>query len=172
MGEKGRMNRTRTPVTIPTRNGKLSGLPLAPPTPPCILTLSYLLTSTVFSNSWNHFGSKSLRILTAVDGFYHAGQQDDVVSNILELVNLAAIDNVFARISRSRVIIAVPKIIGRPSPCRPEAQVRIATTTPSDARCPVTSVITPVRHDLGNVPITLARTRRSPDARSGAQLQI
>ena len=88
-----------------------------------VLTLSYLLTGTVYPNSWTRFSSESLGMLTAVEGFYSAGQQDDAASRMLEPVSHAAPDHVFARISRSGEITMAPRSIGRPSSCGPATLV-------------------------------------------------
>ncbi|KAF8267746.1 hypothetical protein EI94DRAFT_1729486 [Lactarius quietus] len=86
------------------------------------LTLSYLLTGTVYPNSWMRFSPESLGMLTAAEGFYNPGQYDDVASSMLEHVSHAAPD-VFARISKSGDITTVPGSIRRPSLCRPTAPV-------------------------------------------------
>jgi hypothetical protein len=92
-----------------------------------VLTLSYLLTGTVYPNSWTRFGSESLDMFTASEGFYCAGHQpstiDDAASNMVEPVSHATLDRVFAQISRSGDITMVPSSIGRPSPCGPATLV-------------------------------------------------
>jgi hypothetical protein len=120
-----------------------------------LLTLSFLLTGTVYPNSWTRFSSESLGMLT--EGFYRAGQQDDTTwSTMREPVSHATPDHVFARISRSGDITMVPRSIGRPSSCGPATQVdstasllvqvRVPHDTPHGARCSVTSGITLARH--------------------------
>ncbi|KAF8260283.1 hypothetical protein EI94DRAFT_1833944 [Lactarius quietus] len=119
------------------------------------LTLSYLLTGTVYPNSWTRFSSESLGMLTAAEGFYNPGQKDNAVSGMLEPVSHAEPDHVFARISKSGDITMVPTCIRRPSPCGPAAlvdntfsllvQVRMPRDTPHGARCAVTSGITLAR---------------------------
>jgi hypothetical protein len=87
-----------------------------------LLTLSFLLTGTVYPNSWTRFSSESLGMLT--EGFYRPGQQDDSAwSTMREPVSHATPDHVFARISRSGDITMVPRSIGRPSSCGPATQV-------------------------------------------------
>jgi len=125
-----------------------------------VLTLSYLLTGTVYPNSWTRFSSESLGVLTASEGFYRAGQQDDATFGMLEPVSHPAPDHVFARISRSGDITMVPKSIGRPSSCGPSTlvddtvsllvQVRMPHDTPHGAQCTVTAGITLARQ-LGAV---------------------
>jgi hypothetical protein len=87
----------------------------------------YLLTGTVYPNSWTRFSSESLGMLTADEGFYRAGQQDDAASGMLEPVSHATPDHVFARISRSGDITMVPRCIG----CvHPPAVQQPPSTTP------------------------------------------
>jgi len=91
------------------------------------LTLSFLLTGTVYPNSSTRFGSESLGMLTAGERFYRSGHQpqtshhDDDADLDLDLddagpVSHTAPDRVFARISRrSGEITIAPRGIGRPS---------------------------------------------------------
>lgn len=85
-----------------------------------VFTLSYLLTGTVYPNSWTRFSSESLGMFTAAEGFYRAGQQED---GMLKPVSHPMPDHVFARISRSGDITMIPKSIGRPSSCGPATLV-------------------------------------------------
>ncbi|KAH9061957.1 hypothetical protein EDB87DRAFT_1576281 [Lactarius vividus] len=123
-----------------------------------VLTLSFLLTGTVYPNSWTRFSSESMSMFSATEGFYRPGHQpstfDDAASSMLEPVSHAAPD-FFARISRSGDITMVPRSIGRPSSCGPATlvdnsvsllvQVRIPHDTPRGARCAVTAGITLAR---------------------------
>ncbi|KAI9454222.1 hypothetical protein BJY52DRAFT_1225196 [Lactarius psammicola] len=124
-----------------------------------VLTLSFLLTGTVYPNSWTRFSSESLGMLTASEGFYRTGHRtptiDDAASSTLEPVSYATPDLVFARISRSGDITMAPRSIGRPSSCGPATlvdntvsllvQFRMPHDTPRGARCAVTSGITLAR---------------------------
>lgn len=98
-----------------------------------VLTLSYLLTGTVYPNSWTRFSSESLDMLTASECFYHAGHWpptiDDAASSMLELVSHSTPDRVFAQISKSGEITMAPNSIGRPSSCGP------ATLVDNTVRC-------------------------------------
>lgn len=93
-----------------------------------LLTLSFLLTGTVYPNSWTRFSSESLGMLT--EGFYRAGQPDDSSPSLLESVSHATPDHVFAQISRSGDITMVPRSIGRPSSCGPATQVDNTVRSP------------------------------------------
>jgi hypothetical protein len=134
-----------------------------------LLTLSYLLTGTVYPNSWTRFSSESMGMFT--EGFYRPRQPDDA---IFKPVSHATPDHVFAQISRNGDITMVPRSIGRPTSCgsaiqvdntvrRPWrrvavhsfvtlvqvsllVQVRMPHDTPHGARCSVTSGITLARH--------------------------
>jgi hypothetical protein len=83
------------------------------------LTLSYLLTGTVYPNSWTRFSSESLDMLSASEGFYRAGHQPptigDAASSMVEPVSHATPDRVFAQISRSGDVTMAPSGIGCPS---------------------------------------------------------
>ncbi|KAH9020237.1 hypothetical protein EDB84DRAFT_1515548 [Lactarius hengduanensis] len=123
-----------------------------------VLTLSFLLTGTVYPNSWTRFSSESMGMFSPAEGFYRPGHQpstfDGAASNMLEPVSHAAPD-FFARISRSGDITMAPRSIGRPSSCGPATlvdnsvsllvQVRMPHDTPRGARCAVTSGITLAR---------------------------
>ena len=86
-----------------------------------VLTLSYLLTGTVYPNSWTRFSPESLGMLTASEGFYRAGHRpstiDDAASNKLKPVSHSTLNRVFAQISKSGDITMVQSRIGRPSFC-------------------------------------------------------
>ncbi|KAH9013019.1 hypothetical protein EDB85DRAFT_2035398 [Lactarius pseudohatsudake] len=123
-----------------------------------VLTLSFLLTGTVYPNSWTRFSSESMGMFSPAEGFYRPGHPpstfDGAASNMLEPVSHAAPD-FFARISRSGDITMAPRSIGRPSSCGPATlvdnsvsllvQVRMPHDTPRGARCAVTSGITLAR---------------------------
>lgn len=124
-----------------------------------VLTLSYLLTGTVYPNSWTG-------VLTAAEGFYRTGHQPPPTmitavassngGSMLEPVSHAAPERVFARISRSgEITMMASRSIGRPSSCGPATvvdntvsllvQVRMPHDAPRGARCAVTSGITLAR---------------------------
>ncbi|KAI9432697.1 hypothetical protein H4582DRAFT_1087282 [Lactarius indigo] len=120
-----------------------------------VLTLSFLLTGTVYPNSWPRFSSESMGILSAAEGFYRPGHKpsamDNAASRMLGPVSHAAPD-FFARISRSGEVTVAPRSIRRPSSCGPATlvdnsasllvRVRMPHDTPRGARCAVTSGIT------------------------------
>lgn len=116
-----------------------------------LLTLSYLLTGTVYPNSWTRFSSESMGMFT--EGFYRPRQPDDAIS---KPVSHATPDHVFARLSRNGDTTMVPRSIGRPTSCGSAiqvdntvsllVQVRMPHDTPHGARCSVTSGITLARH--------------------------
>jgi len=123
-----------------------------------ILTLLFLLTGSMYPihGWWTRYGSQSLGVFKDICRSGHPPSAiNDTVSHFLAPISYVEPCRVFARSTRSGDFILPSTVMRRPSSSGPAflvdnslsllVQVRIPDTS-RDARCAITSGITPTRH--------------------------